>query len=86
MLFSFYKQFINNLLIVFNMEINKIHHGDCIKVLKTLPDESFDLVFWLASGETLNVRSSSTAARIEGSIRQVADSTGTLVQPSGYPL
>jgi len=48
--------------------------------------ESFDLIFWLAAGETLNVRSSSTAARIEGSIRQVADSTGTLVQPSGYPL
>ena len=27
------------------MEINKIIHGDCIKVLKTFPDESIDLVF-----------------------------------------
>ena len=27
------------------METNKILHGDCIKVLKSLPDESVDLVF-----------------------------------------
>ena len=27
------------------MEVNKIIQGDCIKVLKTLPDESIDLVF-----------------------------------------
>ena len=27
------------------MEINKIIQGDCLKVLKTLPDESIDLVF-----------------------------------------
>ena len=27
------------------MEINKILEGDCIKVLKKLPDESVDLVF-----------------------------------------
>ena len=27
------------------METNKIIQGDCIKVLKTFPDESIDLVF-----------------------------------------
>ena len=27
------------------MEINKIIHGDCLKILKTIPDESVDLVF-----------------------------------------
>ena len=27
------------------MDINKIFHGDCLSVLKTLPDESVDLVF-----------------------------------------
>ena len=27
------------------MEINKIIHGDCLKVLKTIPDKSIDLIF-----------------------------------------
>ena len=27
------------------MEVNKIIHGDCLKVLKTFQDESIDLVF-----------------------------------------
>ena len=26
-------------------EVNKIHHGDCLEILKTFPDNSFDLIF-----------------------------------------
>jgi len=45
-----------------------------------------DFIVWLATGESINCVSNSTPARFDGSIRQVADSTGTLVNPSGYPL
>ena len=45
-----------------------------------------DYIFWLASGQSLSCTSNATAARLNGSIRQVADSAGTLVNPSGYPL
>lgn len=45
-----------------------------------------DLVFWLASGEFLFGTSDIAGGRINGSVRQIADSTGTLVNPSGYPL
>ena len=27
------------------MEINKVIHGDCLKVLKSFPDECVDLIF-----------------------------------------
>ena len=47
---------------------------------------SIDYIFWLASGQSLSCTSNATAARLNGSIRQVADSAGTLVNPSGYPL
>ena len=45
-----------------------------------------DLIFWLAAGITLSASSSAATTNFAGSIRQVADSEGTLVQPSGYPL
>jgi hypothetical protein len=48
--------------------------------------ESFDLVFWLASGESLSAQSTNGRSIMSGSVRQIADSTGTLVNPSGYPL
>lgn len=47
---------------------------------------TFDLTFWLASGITLTAFSDTTGSVITGSIRQVADSQGQLVNPSGYPL
>ena len=28
-----------------NMEYNVIHQGDCIEVMRSLPDESIDLTF-----------------------------------------
>ena len=48
--------------------------------------ESIDVIVWLAAGESVQITVSSTSGRVSGSIRQVADSTGTLVNPSGYPL
>ena len=47
--------------------------------------QEFDYIFWLAAGESLNVLAS-TDASIDGSVRQVADSTGATVNPNGYPL
>jgi len=45
-----------------------------------------DFIVWLAAGESISCKSDSAQARFDGSIRQVADSSGTTVQPSGYPL
>jgi hypothetical protein len=45
----------------------------------------FDKVFWLDTGVTLSCTTSSTA-QFAGSIRQIADSAGATVNPSGYPL
>jgi len=46
---------------------------------------SFDLVFWLDTGITLQANATSDT-NIQGSSRQIADSTGAFVQPSGFPL
>jgi hypothetical protein len=45
--------------------------------------EDFDLTFFLVAGETLAVVNDSLC-RIAGSVRQVADINGTLVQPTGF--
>jgi hypothetical protein len=45
----------------------------------------FSYVIWLAAGESVNFTVNSTAVAY-GSYRQIADSQGSLVQPSGYPL
>ena len=46
----------------------------------------FDFVIWLAPGISLLGVSDSAQSFLVGSIRQVADSLGQTVQPSGYPL
>ena len=46
----------------------------------------YDYIVWLAAGESIKGTTTSTTAFLKGSVRQVADSSGTLVQPSGYPL
>ena len=46
----------------------------------------FDFVVWLATGISISAVTNQTGNILIGSIRQVADSTGTLVNPSGYPL
>lgn len=50
----------------------------------TLVNIAIDLVFYVASGQTLAVVSSSNATNFSGSIRQIATSDGTLVLPSGF--
>lgn len=44
----------------------------------------FDFVFFVASGITLNGVSDSSNAVLDGSIRQIADSNGNLINPSGF--
>ena len=46
---------------------------------------NIDLVFWVFTGITLNAVAGS-GGNFRGSSRQIADSTGDLVNPSGYPL
>lgn len=48
--------------------------------------QDVDLIFWLAAGESVSVVSTSAQINFDGSVRQIADSTGTLINPSGYPL
>lgn len=43
-----------------------------------------DLTFYVNVGETLQVVSNSSNAKCIGSVRQVADNNGTLVQPVGF--
>jgi len=45
--------------------------------------EDFDLTFFLRTGDSASVIADSTC-NIIGSIRQVADQNGTLIQPSGF--
>ena len=47
---------------------------------------NIEFTFWLASGESCTVTTARNDNRIAGSVRQVADSTGQTVNPSGYPL
>tara|TARA_R110000744_G_C19230479_1_gene548120 strand:+ start:372 stop:890 length:519 start_codon:yes stop_codon:yes gene_type:complete len=44
----------------------------------------FEFYVFLKAGVTLNAIASGTGASIKGSIRQIADGNGTLVQPSGF--
>jgi hypothetical protein len=47
---------------------------------------NIDLIFWLKAGETLNAVSNDAQSNVMGSVRQVADGSGSLVQPQGFPL
>ena len=60
-----------------------------VSVYKHIAPDSglnLDLVFWLKAGISLSATSSSTNTNFAGSIRQIADSEGKLINPSGYPL
>jgi hypothetical protein len=46
--------------------------------------ENFDFVVFLKSGESISAVSDSSGAIIAGSVRQIADVNGTLVNPSGF--
>lgn len=47
--------------------------------------ESFDLIVFLAAGESISAVATANT-RMIGSYRQVATGDGTLVNPNGYPL
>jgi hypothetical protein len=47
---------------------------------------NFDFVVWLATGESLTCSATNNNFSMNGSIRQIADSEGNLVNPSGFPL
>ena len=47
---------------------------------------AFDLTFWLSTGESLIIVSGGSNMNMFGSVRQVADSEGAAVNPSGFPL
>ena len=48
--------------------------------------EQVDLIVWLGVGESVFANSSTANNFLNVSIRQVANSEGELVQPSGFPL
>lgn len=45
-----------------------------------------DFNVWLAAGESISGVTDTTQVSIIGSVRQIANSSGELVNPSGYPL
>ena len=45
---------------------------------------NLDIVVFLATGESVNAVVANTTSSIIGSVRQIADFNGTLVQPSGF--
>lgn len=55
--------------------------GNINQTVSTLP---FDFVVFLASGETLTATSTNTRSFLSGSVRQIADVNGTLINPSGF--
>tara|TARA_B100001559_G_C16315202_1_gene536140 strand:- start:24 stop:575 length:552 start_codon:yes stop_codon:yes gene_type:complete len=50
------------------------------------PSVPFEITAWLKPGESISGFSSSTSVYVGGSTRQIADSAGQFVNPSGYPL
>ena len=48
--------------------------------------EQYDFIVWLSPGHTLSGISTGGSTNIVGSVRQIADSTGTLTNPVGFPL
>ena len=46
----------------------------------------FDFVVWLRPGDSISAIASTSTGFIAGSVRQIADSTGSFVQPNGFPL
>ena len=57
-----------------------------VSVTTDSSETQFDYTFWLAPAESLSIQSTNANARCSGSVRQIADSEGTLTNPAGYPL
>jgi len=48
-------------------------------------NSNLDFVVWLAAGESISVQTDAFS-NFEGSVRQIADSEGKLLAPSGFPV
>ena len=44
----------------------------------------YDVIIWLTGGESIEVSSNDTSAKLEGSVRQIATTNGVLVNPAGF--
>lgn len=72
--------------------IIELTDGATIKNVLVVPNSSgsgkisvpVDEIVWVASGITCSVKSSSTACQFSGSFRQIADTNGNLLNPSGF--
>jgi hypothetical protein len=64
---------------------NKVVWSTSIPISSAAPavTNSFDIVFWLNVGDTLSGIATGTGVII-GSARQIADTNGTLIQPTGF--
>lgn len=47
---------------------------------------TIDYGVWLGPGESIETTSPNDNFRFRGSVRQIADSTGALINPNGFPL
>ena len=47
---------------------------------------SFDFIAFLRSGDTLQAISGDAGVELTGSVRQIADLTGNLVNPTGFTI
>lgn len=61
--------------------IHKIIGTASANIMTTVP---IDVTVFLNSGETLKAKTDSTQSFVSGSIRQIADINGVLVNPSGF--
>jgi len=61
--------------------LHEIPGTSSANIISTLP---IDITVFLNTGETLKAKTDSTTSFISGSIRQVADLNGSLVQPVGF--
>lgn len=64
----------------------KTVHGMKLDTLTNplMTSQNFDLVFFLRSGDSLILKSENNTSFIVGSVRQIADVNGNLINPSGF--
>ena len=62
---------------IYNKELPAAAAGFCTQT-------EFDFIVFMRAGDTLEASASDAKTVVTGSIRQVADVNGTLVQPSGF--
>ena len=46
--------------------------------------QSYDFIIYLNAGESLKGQSSNNSSKLNGTVRQIADNNGSLIQPAGF--